>query len=84
MLNYTKSEESHAEAFIKKIADAGANLIVVGGSISELILHFVEKYKMMIVKLTSKHELRRLTKALNGVAVTKLEPPTEEEFGYCD
>ena len=50
-MNYTKSEEELAEKIVKSIADAGVNLIVAGGSISELVLHFVEKSKMRIVKV---------------------------------
>lgn len=51
LLNYTKTEEELAEKIVKSIAEAGVNLIVAGGSISELMLHFVEKYKMMILKV---------------------------------
>lgn len=57
LLNYTKTEEALAEKLIKSIADAGINLIVAGGSVSELALHYVEKYKMMLVKVQSKFEL---------------------------
>jgi T-complex protein 1 subunit theta len=51
-----------AEKIIKGIADAGVTLIVAGGSVSEIMLHYIEKYKMMIVKVQSKFELKRLCK----------------------
>ena len=69
LLNYTKSEEDHAEVIVREIADAGTNLIVVGGSISDIILHYVEKYKMMIIRVMSKFELRRIAKAINATAL---------------
>ena len=47
LLNYTKSEEEHAEKVIKSIADAGVNVIVSGGSVSDICMHYIEKYKMM-------------------------------------
>jgi T-complex protein 1 subunit theta len=84
LLNYTKSEEEHAEKIIKSIADAGVNVIVSGGSISEICLHYIEKYKMMCVRIMSKFELRRLCKCLGAVGIVRMGPPTPEEMGYCD
>nr|AAD34470.1 chaperonin-containing-TCP1 theta subunit [Tetrahymena pyriformis] len=84
LLNYTKSEESHAESIVKKIADSGINLIIAGGSISEIVLHYVEKYKMMIVKCQSKFELKRICKALGACPVARLDAPNPEEIGFCD
>jgi T-complex protein 1 subunit theta len=40
---YNKGEERMMEDAIKGIADSGANVIVAGGSISEIALHFIEK-----------------------------------------
>ncbi|KAL4512322.1 hypothetical protein ABPG72_005324 [Tetrahymena utriculariae] len=84
LLNYTKSEESHAESIVKKIADSGINLIIAGGSISEIVLHYIEKYKMMVVKCTSKFELKRICKALGASPVARLDAPNPEEIGFCD
>lgn len=84
LLNYTKSEEELAEKIVKGIADAGVNLIVAGGSVSELVLHYVEKYKMMLLKVTSKFELKRLAKAVGAVALSKLCTPNPDELGTCD
>lgn len=41
-MNYSKSEEEHAEKIVKAIAESGVNLIIVGGSINELMLHYLE------------------------------------------
>eukprot|EP01016_Furgasonia_blochmanni_P039426 TRINITY_DN489_c0_g1_i1.p1 TRINITY_DN489_c0_g1~~TRINITY_DN489_c0_g1_i1.p1 ORF type:complete len:514 (-),score=227.56 TRINITY_DN489_c0_g1_i1:347-1888(-) len=84
LLNYTKSEESYAENIVKTIAEAGVNLLVVGGTVSDLMLHYTEKYKLMVVKLTSKFELKRLCKCLSAIPLVKLVPPTAEEWGSCD
>lgn len=59
-------------------------LIVAGGSISELILHFIEKYKIMVLKVTSKFELKRLCKAVGASAVARLAAPLPDEIGTCD
>jgi len=64
LLNYTKTEEDHAESIIKEVANAKINVVIVGGTISDIILHYLEKYKIMCVKVNSKFELRRICKAL--------------------
>lgn len=69
---------------MKKIADSGVTLIIAGGSISDIILHFVEKYKMMIVKVSSKFELKRICKALGACPIARLDAPNPEEIGFCD
>lgn len=84
LLNYTKSEEEHAEKMIKSIADAGVTCIVSGGSISEICLHYIEKYKMMCVRVMSKFELRRICKCLGATGLVRMGAPTPEEMGYCD
>ncbi len=84
LLNYSKTEEDLAEKIVRKIAESGVNLVVVGGTISELMLHFVEKYKMMIVKVTSKFEVKRICKAVGATLLARLDAPTPEEIGECD
>ncbi|KAM3146229.1 hypothetical protein pb186bvf_001574 [Paramecium bursaria] len=84
LLNYTKSEEDLAQKLVQSIADTGVTLIVAGGSISELILHFIEKYKIMVLKVTSKFELKRLCKAVGASAVARLAAPLPDEIGTCD
>mmetsp|Transcript_15943 Transcript_15943/g.23365 ORF Transcript_15943/g.23365 Transcript_15943/m.23365 type:complete len:547 (+) Transcript_15943:124-1764(+) len=84
LTNYNKTEESKMEEIIKSIADAGVNVIVSGGTVSEMALHFIEKYEMMCVKIGSKWEIRRLCKATNSSALVRLGPPTPDEMGFCD
>lgn len=83
-MNYTKSEEEHAENVIRSIADSGVDLLVVGGSISDICLHYCEKYKLMVVRIMSKFELKRLCKCLSAQALARLGAPTEEEMGTAD
>lgn len=60
LLNYNNDEERILEASIRAISQSGANVVVSGGSISELALHFLEKYNLMAIKVTSKFDLRRV------------------------
>jgi len=82
--NYTKSEEDHCEEVVKSIVDAGINVVIAGGSITEIMKHYLEKYKVMIIRIMSKFELRRLAKSLKARIITRLGPPSPEECGDCD
>ena len=70
LMNYNKSEEKAMEDCIKAIADCGANVIITGSKFSEMALHFIERYKMMAIKIPSKFELRRVCRA-----ATMMPPP---------
>ena len=59
-------------------------MIVVGGSLNELALHYLEKYELMVIKVTSKWELTRLCKCIGATPIPALGAPTQEELGYCD
>lgn len=84
LLTYTKGEEDQFENFIKGLAEAGVNVVIGSGSISELALHFFEKYKIFVLKLMSKWELKRIAKSMGATAIVKLGTPTPEELGYAD
>lgn len=84
LLNFSKQEEKEMEMLVKGIADTGVTVVVVGGSIGELSLHFFEKYGIMVIKSMSKFEVKRLCKCLGAQALAKLGVPTAEEIGYAD
>lgn len=84
LLNYTKSEEIVTEKFIQSVVDAGVTCVVVGGTISELCMHYLEKYKIMCVKLTSKFELKRVCKCTGAIPVTRCVGPKPDQLGYSD
>jgi len=50
-------------------------LIIAGGSISEIVLHYIEKYEIMVVKVTSKFELKRICKALGCIPKAQFDRP---------
>ena len=63
---------------------ANINVVVCGGSISDIVLHFLDKYKIMIVRIMSKFELRRIARAIRATILSKLDEPTPEEVGTSD
>lgn len=82
--NFSRGEENLLEEQIKAIADTGAKVIVAGAKFGDMALHFMNKYGLMAVRLNSKFDLRRLSKAVNGTVLPRLTAPTPEELGYCD
>lgn len=83
LLTYSKSEEAAIESAIRDIAEAGINMLVAGGKVSEMAGHFLDKYNIMVVRITSKFELRRICRATGAAAQVKLVAPTPEEIGHC-
>lgn len=82
--DFSRGEESLLEQQIKAISDSGANVVVAGAKFGDLALHYCNKYGLMAVRLNSKFDLRRLSKAVNGTVLPRMAPPTAEELGYCD
>ncbi|KAL3820279.1 hypothetical protein ACJIZ3_006184 [Penstemon smallii] len=82
--NYAKTEEAKVEELIKAVADSGAKVIVSGGAVGEMALHFCERYKLMVLKISSKFELRRFCRTTGAVALLKLSHPSPDDLGYVD
>lgn len=82
--NFSRGEEDLLEKQICAIVDSGARVVVCGGKVGEMALHFLNKYGIMAVRCMSKFDLRRVAKTVGGTVLAKLIPPTAEEMGYCD
>merc|ERR1712232_1486789 len=74
LMNYTKGEESRMDEFIKGIRDAGVEVVISGGTISEIAGHYLNKYKILAVKVTSKFELRRVCQTVGATSVIRTGP----------
>lgn len=83
LMNFSKSEEKEVEDLIKGIKSSGVDCIVTGGAVDDLALHFIEKYKMMVIRLTSKFELRRLCRAVKARPLVAAGPVSPEDQGFC-
>jgi T-complex protein 1 subunit theta len=81
---FSKGEESQLEGQIKAIVDAGANVVVTGSKFGEMAEHFLNKYNVLMVKILSKHELRRLCKTIGATPLPRLTAPSASEMGNCD
>uniref|UniRef100_A0A669F1R5 T-complex protein 1 subunit theta n=1 Tax=Oreochromis niloticus TaxID=8128 RepID=A0A669F1R5_ORENI len=84
LMDFSKGEEDLMEANVKAIKEAGATVVVTGGKVADMALHYANKYKLMVVRLNSKWDLRRLCKTVGAVALPKMMAPTPDEMGHCD
>merc|ERR1711977_224059 len=84
LLSYSKGEEEIMEQAIKEIADAGVNVIVAGGAVSSLAMHYCERFKILVIKENSKFQLRRICRTTGACGLLRLGKPTAEELGSCD
>ncbi|KAM8835216.1 T-complex protein 1 subunit theta isoform 1-T1 [Synchiropus picturatus] len=82
--DFSKGEEAMMETQVKAIKEAGANVVVTGGKVADMALHYANKYDLMVVRLNSKWDLRRLCKTVGAVALPRMTAPTPEEMGHCD
>ena len=76
LLAYSRGEEEQMEKFVQSIAEAGVNVVICQSNISELAVHFMEKYKILTLKIMSKFELKRIAKSIGASLMVKLGAPT--------
>lgn len=50
LMDFSKGEENLMELQVKAIADAGANVVVTGGKVADMGLHYANKYNLMIIR----------------------------------
>lgn len=55
-----------------------------GSSVGDLALHFCNRYGLLVIKLPSKFELRRLCRVTGATPLTRVGAPLAEEMGFID
>lgn len=53
-----------------------------GAAVGEMAMHFLEKYGIMVVRIPSKFDLRRVCRATGAVALVKVQAPAADEVGH--
>jgi T-complex protein 1 subunit theta len=84
LTEFSRGEEQLLEKQIKAIADAGVKVVVSGGKVGDMALHYLNKYGLMAVRLSSKWDIRRLCKSIGATPLPKMTTPTKDELGYAD
>ncbi|EEA23042.1 T-complex protein 1 subunit theta [Talaromyces marneffei ATCC 18224] len=84
MLDFTKGEEDRLEAAIKELYDSGVRVVVAGSTVGELALHYLNRFNILVIKIMSKFELRRLCRVVGATPLARLGAPMPDEMGNID
>lgn len=84
MLDFTKGEEAQIEAAVKELHDSGMRVVVAGSTVGELALHYLNRFGLLVIKVQSKFELRRLCRVVGATPLARLGAPMPDEMGSID
>ncbi|KXS95858.1 hypothetical protein AC578_7881 [Pseudocercospora eumusae] len=84
LLNFTKGEEAQIENTIKELHDSGLRVVVAGATVGELALHYLNRFGILVIKVLSKFELRRLCRVVGATPLARLGAPMPDEMGSVD
>lgn len=84
MLDFSIGEESQLEAAIKELYDSGIRVVVAGATVGELALHYLNRMNILVIKILSKFELRRLCRVCGATPLARLGAPMPDEMGSID
>ncbi|EEP78418.1 T-complex protein 1, theta subunit [Uncinocarpus reesii 1704] len=84
MLDFTKGEENRLEAAIKELYDSGLRVLVAGTTVGELAMHYLNRFNILVIKVLSKFELRRLCRVVGATPLARLGAPMPDEMGSID
>lgn len=54
LLNFSKGEEKEMEAFVSSLKDKNIQCVIVNGTISDLAMHYMNNYAIMVIRHPSK------------------------------
>ncbi|ESZ90045.1 T-complex protein 1, theta subunit [Sclerotinia borealis F-4128] len=84
MLDFTKGEETQLETAIKELYDSGLRVVVAGSTVGELAMHYLNRFGILVIRILSKFELRRLCRVVGATPLARLGAPMPDEMGSVD
>ncbi|KAL3419240.1 T-complex protein 1 subunit theta [Phlyctema vagabunda] len=84
MLDFTKGEEGQLETAIKELFDSGIRVVVAGSTVGELAMHYLNRFGILVIRILSKFELRRLCRVVGATPLARLGAPMPDEMGSVD
>lgn len=84
MLDFSHGEEQQLDDMCREIAALGVRVVVAGLSLGELALHYFNKHHMLVLKVPSKFDVRRVCQVCGATPLPRLGAPMPEEMGLID
>lgn len=84
LYDFSKDEEAQMEQTVKELHDSGMRVVVAGATIGELALHYLNRAGILVIKVLSKFELRRLCRVVGATPLARLGAPMPDEMGNVD
>lgn len=84
MVDFTKGEESQLDTAIKQLHDVGLRVVIAGSTVGELAMHYLNRYGILVIKILSKFELRRICRVVGATPLARLGAPMPDEMGSID
>jgi len=84
MLDFSKGEENQLETAIKELYDVGLRVVIAGSTVGELAMHYLNRYGILVIKILSKFELRRICRVVGATPLARLGAPMPDEMGNVD
>lgn len=84
MLDFTKGEEDQLETAIKELHDVGLRVVIAGSTVGELAMHYLNRYGILVIKILSKFDLRRICRVVGATPLARLGAPMPDEMGSVD
>ncbi|KAJ5164634.1 Chaperone tailless complex polypeptide 1 [Penicillium coprophilum] len=84
MMDFTAGEEDRLETAIKELYDSGLRVVVAGSTVGDLAMHYLNRFNILVIKILSKFELRRLCRVVGATPLARLGAPMPDEMGQID
>lgn len=84
MVDFTKGEEAQLETAIKELHQAGLRVVIAGSTVGDLAMHYLNRYDILVLKVQSKFELRRICRVVGATPLARLGAPMPDEMGSVD
>lgn len=84
MMDFTSGEEDRLEVAIKELYDSGLRVVVAGSTVGDLAMHYLNRFNILVIKILSKFELRRLCRVVGATPLARLGAPMPDEMGQID
>ncbi|ELQ74455.1 Chaperonin complex component, TCP-1 theta subunit (CCT8), partial [Trachipleistophora hominis] len=83
MLNFSKDEEKRMLCLVDSISE-NVNAVICNGNINEQYAEFFNNNNVMVIKVNSKFDIRRIMRMSKGSLLQTVRRPRREETGEID